>query len=81
MASLDPRAWTRLRPGQRPQQVPRMSIEEIQADYARREAEQQADRIQQQAELERARLEHQAGVQPTPAPLETTLEGFAETQF
>jgi len=58
-----------------------MSIEEIQADYARREAEQQADRIQQQAELERARLEHQAGVQPTPAPLETTLEGFAETQF
>jgi hypothetical protein len=56
-------------------------MEEIQADYARREAEQRAERMQQQAELERARPEYQTGVQPTPVPKETTLEGFTETQF
>jgi hypothetical protein len=78
---VDPRAWKSLRPGQRPQPVPRMSHEEIAAEYARREAEQQAERLQQQADLERARLEHQAGVQPTPVPSETTLEGFTETEF
>jgi len=78
---MDPRVWKSLRPGQRPKPVPRMSREEIGADYARREVERQAKRIQQQAELERARLEHQAGVQPTPAPSETTLEGFTETQL
>jgi hypothetical protein len=77
---MDPRAWTRLRPGKDRQQIPPMTMEEIQADYARREAEQRAERMQQQAELERARLEYQTGVQPTPVPKET-LEGFTETQF
>jgi hypothetical protein len=81
MAFLDPRAWVRPRPGQRPKPVPRMSLGEIQADNARREAEQQAERMQQQAELERGRLEYEAGIQLTPVPAQTTIEGFTEIQF
>ena len=81
MAPIDPRAWIRPRPGQQPKSVPRISVEEIQVDYTRREAEQQAEGMQQQAELEQGRLEYEAGIQPTPVQAQTTIEGFTEIQF